>query len=164
MKRFIGIVIAAGVLTALPVRAGVPELLNAFGMFPLDAKVSETDLRDVCKTESDDLTDAAYICPDGLEYIVYFNAITTIQYIFMDDNTNKPILGVHAGDSEAVVVSHIQKMYGVTLKKTRIESWNVYSTDMTSVRSCGQKCHLAFSFDQNGHIASISKEPELPYI
>ncbi len=163
MKTIFGVAVTVYALTALPVCAGVPELLNAFGMFPLDAKVSETRLRALCKTDSEDVGDAAYICPDGLEYVVYGNAITTIRYRFVPTDANTSILGVHAGDNETTVVKHIADTYGVSLKKFRVENWNVYATDMTTVESCGQKCDLNFSFAPNGLIAEITKEPEVPY-
>lgn len=144
--------------------ADAPKLINAFGAYALDANVAHTSLLKECAARSADKDDTSYVCPDGLEYVVYDGAITAISYDFTKPSQKRGVLVIQSGDNEAAVVSKIAKRYGVTLHKSRIENWNVYSTEMIKVASCGQKCALAFVFDKNGFIQKISKQPETPYI
>lgn len=163
MRKVLLFVIALSAL-ASSASSDAPKLINAFGVYALDANVASTSLLKDCAAQSADKDDTSYVCPDGLEYFVYYGAITAISYDFTKPSQKGGVLGIRTGDNEAAVVAKIAKRYGITLHKSRVENWNVYGTEMIKVASCGQKCSLAFVFDKDGFIRKISKQPETPYI
>lgn len=161
MKTAIAITSFIVSLMALPACAGTSSLLDSFGTFPLDAQVEDTRLQETCTATGGDPTDTSYICPDGLEYIAFDGFITTIIFEFQSGGS---VLGINAGDTEAVVLRKIEERFGVRLEKNDNERQPIYSTDQIATRTCGTKCSLTFAFDSSGVIQHIVKLPDEPYV